>query len=68
MRAEPSGISSTDSEASIAKGIIVRGDRNSDIAAWFGVNDGRIGDISTGRKFASVTPLQWIADHRQDRI
>jgi hypothetical protein len=55
MRAEPSGISLTDSEASIAKGMIVRGDRQHDIAAWFGVNGGRIGDISTGRKFASVT-------------
>jgi len=54
-RAEPSGISLTESEASIAKGMIARGDRQHDIAAWFGVNGGRIGDISTGNKFPNVT-------------
>lgn len=53
-RAEPSGITLTDSDASIAKGMIARGDRQHDIAAWFGVNGGRIGDISTGAKFSSV--------------
>jgi hypothetical protein len=53
-RAEPSGISLTEAEAAIAKGMILRGDRQHDIAAWFGVNGGRIGDISTGKKFASV--------------
>jgi hypothetical protein len=54
MRAEPSGISLTESEATIAKGMIARGDRQHDIAAWFGVNGGRIGDISTGKKFPNV--------------
>ena len=54
MRAEPSGISLTESEATIAKGMIERGDRQHDIAAWFGVNGGRIGDISTGKKFPNV--------------
>src|SRR5439155_21333563 len=49
-RTEPSGISLTEAEAAIAKGMISRGDRQHDIAAWFGVNGGRIGDISTGRK------------------
>jgi hypothetical protein len=53
-RAEPSGISLTEAEAAIAKGMILRGDRQHDIAAWFGVNGGRNGDISTGKKFASV--------------
>lgn len=53
-RAEPSGISLTQSEAAIAKGMIARGDRQHDIAAWFGVNGGRIADISTGKKFPSV--------------
>ncbi|UPJ50789.1 hypothetical protein IVB30_05140 [Bradyrhizobium sp. 200] len=53
-RAEPSGISLTDSDASIVKGMLVRGDRQHDIAAWFGVNGGRIGDISTGAKFPNV--------------
>jgi hypothetical protein len=46
----------TESEASITKGMIARGDRQHDIAAWFGVNGGRIGDISTGNKFSNVTP------------
>jgi hypothetical protein len=53
-RAEPSGIALTESEAMIAKGMIARGDRQHDIAAWFGVNGGRIGDISTGKKFSNV--------------
>lgn len=67
-RAEPSGISLTDSDASIVKGMIVRGDRQHDIAAWFGVNPGRINGVATGEKFASVTPLHWISYHRRDRI
>src|SRR4051794_24279154 len=53
-RAEPSGISLTEIDASIVKGMLARGDRQHDIAAWFGVNGGRIGDISTGAKFPSV--------------
>jgi|ERR1700747_3602352 hypothetical protein len=53
-RAEPSGISLTEAEAAIVKGMLSRGDRQHDIAAWFGVNGGRVGDISTGKKFAHV--------------
>jgi hypothetical protein len=53
-RAEPSGISSTVVEASIAKGMLARSDRQHDIAAWFGVNQGRIGDIHSGAKFTSA--------------
>lgn len=53
-RAEPSGISLNDYDASIVKGMLARGDRQHDIAAWFGVNGGRIGDISTGAKFPNV--------------
>jgi hypothetical protein len=34
--------------------MILRGDRQHDIAAWFGVNGGRIGFISTGKKFPNV--------------
>lgn len=54
LRAEPSGISLDEEDASIVKGMLARGDRQHDIAAWFGVNGGRIGDISTGAKFANV--------------
>ena len=53
-RAEPSGISLSEGDASVVKGMLARGDRQHDIAAWFGVNGGRIGDISTGKKFRDV--------------
>ena len=54
-RAEPSGISLTEAEASIAKGMLGRGDRQHNIA-WFvfGVNQGRIGSIASGAKFPSA--------------
>lgn len=54
MRAQSSGITLTDADAAIAKGMIARGDRQHDIAAWFGVNGGRIADISTGATFTHV--------------
>lgn len=57
MRAEASGISLTDQDASIVKGMLARGDRQHDIAAWFGVNGGRVADISTGKTFSQV-PIQ----------
>jgi len=57
MTAEPSGISLTDDDAAIVKGMLKRGDRQHDIAAYFGVNGGRIGEISTGDKFAHA-PIQ----------
>ena len=53
-RAEPSGIQLTDEDAAIVKGMIARGDRQYDIAAWFGVNGGRIAEISTGSRFPNV--------------
>lgn len=54
MRAEPSGISLTEDDAAIVKGMLARGDRQHDIAAWFGVNGGRIAEIATGDKFKHV--------------
>ena len=54
-RAIPSGISLTDEDASIVKGMLERGDRQHDIAAWFGVNGGRIAEISTGRTFSEIS-------------
>lgn len=53
-RAKPSGISLTSRDASLVKGMLRRGDRQHDIAAWFGVNGGRIAEISTGFSFAAV--------------
>lgn len=38
----------SNSEIAIVKGMIKRGDRQHDIAAYFGVNGGRIGEINVG--------------------
>lgn len=54
IKAKPSGITLSEEDAAIVKGMLRRGDRQHDIAAWFGVNGGRIGEISTGAKFANV--------------
>jgi hypothetical protein len=53
-RAEPSGIKLGETDAAIIKGMLARGDRQHDVAAWFGVNGGRIAEIATGAKFAVV--------------
>src|SRR6185312_7084200 len=53
-RAEPSGISLTAADAAIVRAMIARGDRQHDIAAWFGVNSARINDIASGAKFKGV--------------
>jgi hypothetical protein len=53
-RAEPSGVILDSDDAAIVKGMLVRGDRQHDIAAWFGVNGGRIAEVATGAKFAHV--------------
>lgn len=54
MRAPSAGIRLTSADASIVKGMLARGDRQSDIASFFGVNGGRIAEISVGKKFASA--------------
>jgi hypothetical protein len=41
-------------DAAIVKGMLRRGDRQHDIAAFFGVNGGRIAEISTGDRFSGV--------------
>ncbi len=56
QRAQPCGIQITDADAAIIKAMLARGDRQHDIAAWFGVNGGRIAEVATGRKFRSVAP------------
>jgi hypothetical protein len=56
MRAKSSGVHLSVQDAAIAKAMIARGDRQHDVAAWFGVNGGRIGEIASGRKFANVMP------------
>lgn len=56
MRAHNSGIKLTEHDAAVIKAMICRGDRQHDIAAWFGVNAGRFAEISTGQNFRSVAP------------
>ncbi|MCY3878378.1 MAG: hypothetical protein OXF74_04265 [Rhodobacteraceae bacterium] len=53
-RACSGNISLTSKDASIVKGMLNRGDRQSDIASWFGVNSGRIAEISTGATFYDI--------------
>lgn len=53
-RARSSGVALDSDDAAIVKGMLVRGDRQHDIAAWFGVNGGRIAEIATGAKFGRV--------------
>ena len=53
-RAEPSGIHLTTTDAAQVKGMLHRGDRKHDIAAWFGVNPGRIAEVASGERFYSV--------------
>jgi hypothetical protein len=50
-RAHKSGVVLDEVDAAIAKAMLARGDRQHDIAAWFGVNGGRIAEIATGYTF-----------------
>jgi hypothetical protein len=53
-RAKPSGITLRAEDAALIKGMLLRGDRQHDIAAWFGVNGGRVAEIATGYRFGEV--------------
>jgi hypothetical protein len=53
-RASASGICLSERDAALVKGMLYRGDRQHDIAAWFGVNGGRIAEIATGHTFSWV--------------
>lgn len=50
-KAENSGVVLTKEDAEIIKGMLARGDRQHDIASWFGVNPGRIAEIKSGELF-----------------
>jgi len=56
MRAEPSGLVLTAEDAGVIRGMIQRGDRHHDIAAFFGVNSGRIADIKFGVLHPGIEP------------
>lgn len=53
-RAPCSGVSLDEADAAIAKGMLARGDRQHDIAAWFGVNAGRVAELASGKIFREV--------------
>jgi len=40
----------------MVKGMLIRGDPQSDIASFFGTNGGRVSEINTGRKWREVEP------------
>ena len=44
--------------AGLIKGMLVRGDKQSDIAACFLINGGRISEINTGERFPDVQPVR----------
>jgi hypothetical protein len=44
----------TKETAAICKGLIARGEKQHDIAAFFGVNGGRVAEVAKGYKFADV--------------
>ena len=50
-RARSSGITLKAGDAALVKGMLARGDRQSDIAAYFAVNGGRISKVNTGKTF-----------------
>lgn len=55
-RARPSGIHLTGDDAALIKAMRLRGDRQHDIAAWFGVNSGRVAEVLHGSAFQGVVP------------
>ena len=52
-RGKASGYTLKASDAPIIIGMQARGDRDHDIAAWFGVNQGRVAEVKDG-KFGDV--------------
>ena len=60
QRAAPSGRRLNEARAALVKGMADRGDRHHDIAAWFGVNQGRIAEVVAGDKYpnAPVAPAE----------
>jgi hypothetical protein len=54
-RSKASGYVLRRADAPIIMGMVTRGDRDHDIAAWFGVNQGRIAEVKDGSKFGTVS-------------
>jgi hypothetical protein len=55
---QPNGVTarwSTPTDAAIIKGQLARGDKQSDVAAYWGTNSGRICETNTGQRYRDVT-------------
>lgn len=48
-KASRSGYTVNDTDVPIILGMIARGDRRHDVAAWFGLNQGRIKEVEDGK-------------------
>ena len=46
----------TADQAALVKGMLARGDKQHDIAAFFGENGGRIAEIKTGLRYSEIKP------------
>jgi Pentapeptide repeats (8 copies) len=59
-RARPSGRRLSAADVSLVKGMVGRGDRHHDVAAWFGGNQGRIAEVIAGELYpeALAAPLR----------
>ena len=53
-RATASGITLSLDDVRVVKGMLDRGDAQHFIAAWFGVNPGRIAEIATGQAHPNI--------------
>jgi hypothetical protein len=56
-RGQRSGIILSANDASTVLGMAHRGDRDHDIAAWFGVNQGRVAEVKDGTKHAGAVAV-----------
>jgi hypothetical protein len=50
-KGKASGYTLVASDAPVILGMVARDDRDHDVAAWFGVNQGRIAEVKDGSKF-----------------
>jgi hypothetical protein len=56
---QPSGTErrwTTGEDIAIIKGMLARGDKQSDVAAYWGTNSGRIAETNVGRRYSSILP------------
>lgn len=49
-------------DTQIVKGMLLRGDRQHDIAAYFGVNGGRIAEVATGKCAYPAAPARDVSE------